>query len=267
MDTKYTIDLQSLPVGCRNCHFVTFCQPGNKRRPGSPSPAKFTVKTRKYERGEHLFRVNEAFKNFYVIRSGSVKTYSFVQTGMEQVTGFHLAGNLLGLNVIGCERHTESAVALELSSICEIAVSRLEAFRKENPHLQQLLWYAMSNEIRDEHEHLRLLSRTSAGARLSGFLLNLSTHLQRRGYSATNFNLSLSRHDIANLLGLAVETVSRLFTHFQEEGLVTVKRKHIVLDDMDGLKRLASANDDLARLASRQRVTQNVYARPQQKMT
>ena len=258
MDSLYSIDLHSLPVGCQNCTFVEICQGELKPRQHLPAADKFMVKIRKYERGEKIYNVNDPFKNLYVIRSGSVKTYSFLNDGVEQVTGFHLAGTLLGLDVIGCESYTQSAIALETSSICEISFARLQKIHNNNP---EMLWYAMSSRIREEHEYLRLLSRTTAAARLAGFLLNMSAHFQYRGYSATNFNINLSRHDIASLLGLAVETVSRMLTHFQEAGLITVQRRHIALEDMPGLRNLADVNQEYAMPPIRQNRTHGMHAR------
>lgn len=259
MNANYSLSLSSVPVGCQHCHFLPFCQTANNFRQEKKTPEKLAVKIRKYERGDHLFQATDAFKTLYVIRSGTVKTYTFVQDGLEQVTGFHLAGKLLGLDVIGREQHIEYATALETCSICELSFSQVEGLRNRSPRFQKILWYAMSNEIRDEHDQLRLLSRTSAAARLASFLLNLSRLFQQRGYSANNFNLSLSRHDIANLLGLAVETVSRLFTQFQDEGLAIVERKHIVLNDMDGLKRISRINDEYARQTPHQLIQRRSY--------
>lgn len=247
MDTKHALGPAAVPAGCQNCHFASYCQVDKKAGLERHLFGKISVKIRKYEREDYIYRANDPFKTLYVIRSGSVKTYTFIQNGMEQVTGFHLTGKLLGLDGVGNVQHSEAAIALETSSICEIPYSKLESLRKQDPRLQSLLWYAMSNEIRDEYEHLRLLTRASAAARLACFLLCLSNCFQQRGYSSSNFNLSLSRHDIANLLGLAVETVSRLLTQFHEEGLVSVDRKHIVLEDMESLKRLSNANNEYVR--------------------
>jgi len=261
MDSKVSIDLNSLPVGCQNCSFVAICQAEPKPPEHMPATGKFMVKISNYERGDHLFSVNDPFKNLYVIRSGSVKTYSLLHDGQEQVTGLHLAGKLLGLDAIGCEYFTESAIALETSSICEISYSRLENIREENPQLLQILWNAMSSRMREEHEYLRLLSRTTAASRLAGFLLNMSADFQRRGYSPTFFYINLSRHDIASLLGLAVETVSRMLTHFQEAGLITVQRRNIALTDMQGLKTLANVEEECARPRSRNHAIHGTHAR------
>jgi len=259
MDHKYRIELNSLPVGCQNCSFVEICQAEFIAPEQMPAAGKFTVKISKYERGDHLFMANGPFKNLYVIRSGSVKTYTLLPDGQEQVTGLHLAGKLLGLDAIGCQYYSESGIAQETCSICEISYSRLEIIRNENPQLLQSLWIAMSSRLREEFEYRRLLSHATAASRLAGFLLHMSAHFKRRGYSATNFNINLSRHDIASLLGLAVETVSRMLTNFQEAGLITVQRRDIALVDMQGLKTLANLEEENIQPRTRNHDVQDSY--------
>lgn len=257
MEAKTSTYTRSIPVGCQNCNFLPFCQHTNPSRQEMQILENIQFKIHKLERGEYLFRENDRLKTVYVIRSGSVKTYTYVEDSEEQVTGFHLAGKLLGLDAIGSNFHTQSAVTLETCSICEIPYHRLEVASKHKPQIQSLLLYTMSREIRDDHYQLTLLSRKSAAVRLSCFLLSLSHHFRQRGYSASNFNLSLSRHDIANLLGLAVETVSRLFTQFQQDGLVTVERKHIILEDLDGLRRLANGDNEFSRPDTPRHISHN----------
>jgi CRP/FNR family transcriptional regulator len=246
MDNKTVVNISDMHIGCKYCHLLPFCRPHGT----SPSRQKMrllnqiTIHTHKYERGDHLFLANDKFRVVFVVRSGSVKTYGYLPDGGEQLTGLHLAGKMLGLDAIGTGLHSQSAMALETCSICEISFTKLENLSIHLPQLQHLLLYVLSQEIRDDHYQLTLLSRMPATARLAGFLLRLSHYFQQQGYSASNFNLSLSRHDIANLLGLAVETVSRLFTQFQDEGLLTAERKHIVLRDIEGLMKLSPAYND-----------------------
>lgn len=245
MQTNTILSFSGGQTGCHNCLLFNHCQPIGKTRQDMQLFGKFAIRNHKFERGDHLFLAKDAFKTVFVIRSGSVKTYSYAHDGEEQVTGYHLTGKLLGLDAIASGYHNQSAIALETCSICEIPVSRIHQAGREIPQLQEILLQAMSNEIREDHYQLALLSRMPAASRLAGFLLGLSWHFRQRGYSGSNFNLSLSRHDIANLLGLAVETVSRLFTQFQEEGLLTVDRKHIILNDMERLRQLSPGQMEL----------------------
>jgi CRP/FNR family transcriptional regulator, anaerobic regulatory protein len=187
-------------------------------------------------RGDYLFRGGERFHSLYVVKTGSVKTYAPSEDGGEQVLGFHLPGEIIGLDAIDSEVHACSARVLETSAICELPFDRLEELSTAIPSLQHQMYRLLSKEIGHDTEMLLLLGRKSAEERLAVFLLNMSQRLHQRGLSATDFHLSMSRHEIGNYLGLAVETVSRLFTRFQEEGLLRVDRKHIEFLDATGLE-------------------------------
>jgi len=238
MNNNTVIDLSSIRTGCKTCSLSRLCFPNSETGQEKETTDNPVTRSHKFERGEYIFRVNEPFKTVYAIRTGSVKTYSSLENGKEQVTGFHLPGELLGLDSISTNYHAESAIALESCNICEIAFARLESLSNENPAIQHALLNAMSEEIQHDHQQITLLSRLPAEARLASFLISASSHFHERGFSATDFHLSMTRSDIANLLGLAVETISRLFSLFQEKGLLAVERRHVVLFDIDGLKQL-----------------------------
>jgi CRP/FNR family transcriptional regulator len=187
-------------------------------------------------RGDYLFHSGEGFRSLYVVKTGSVKTYAPSEEGGEQVLGFHLPGEIIGLDAIDTEVHACSARVLETSAICELPFARLEELTGTIPSLQHQMYRLLSKEIGHDTEMLLLLGKKNAEGRLAAFLLNMSSRLHQRGLSATDFHLSMSRHEIGNYLGLAVETVSRIFTRFQEEGLLKVDRKHIQLLDLPGLE-------------------------------
>ena len=240
MKDNTVVDLASIRTTCQSCSLYQLCLPIALDNGDFGRLDTIIKRCRKIERGEHLYRTSEAFNTVFAIRSGSVKTYVTIENGQEQVTGFHLPGELLGLSAVSTHVHTESAVALETTSVCEIPFERLEELATEIPGLNHHLLHLMSEEIQHDHCQLLMISKMPAEARLAKFLISLSDHFGQRGFSATEFNLSMSRNDIANLLGLAVETVSRLFTHFNDEGLLTVERKHVILHDIDGLIELTS---------------------------
>jgi CRP/FNR family transcriptional regulator len=193
-------------------------------------------RSRPLHRGDYLFRDGERFRSLYVVKTGSVKTFAPSPEGGEQVLGFHLPGEIIGLDAIEKEAHVCSAKVLETSAICEIPFGRFEELSASIPSLQHQMYRLLSKEIGQDTEMLMLLGKKSAEERLAAFLLSMSQRLRKRGLSATDFYLSMSRHEIGNYLGLAVETVSRLFTRFQEEGLLKVDRKHIQLVDVDALE-------------------------------
>ncbi len=238
MNTNTVIELSSIRTGCQNCSLSPLCLPNNNSGQEKENTEKPVTDNKKFERGEYVFHINDPFKTVYAIRTGSVKTYTSLEDGNEQVNGLHLPGALLGLASISTNYHTESAIALESCSICEISFEKLEHLSNNNPAMQHALLNIMSKEIQYAHRQITLLSRLPAEARLASFLISVSKHFQQRGFSATDFHLRMTRGEIANLLGLAVETVSRLFSLFQKKGLLTVERRHIVLFDIDGLMQL-----------------------------
>jgi CRP/FNR family transcriptional regulator, anaerobic regulatory protein len=189
-------------------------------------------------RGDYIFHAGDPFHSIYAIKSGSIKTYTRKEAGNNQITGFYLPGELIGLDAIEEGIHHCSAKALETAAVCEIPFDRLEELSSSLPSLQRQMYRLLSKEIFQESNLLTLLGSKNAEERLAGFLLDFSSRFEKRGFSPTDFHLSMSRNDIGSYLGLAVETVSRLFTRFHDDGLLHVERKHVQLKDMDRLKQL-----------------------------
>ena len=232
------VKLDAIKVACKDCNLFQLCLPVGIDAKELEELDSIIKRRRPVKRGEHLFHVNDPFQAIYAVRSGSIKTYTPTEDGHEQVTGFHLPGELLGLDAINLLHHPCAAKALETTSICEIPFDRLEELSMRLPSLQHQLLKIMSKEILHDQSLLMLLGKKSAEERLAALLLSLSTRYQQRGFSPTDFYLSMSRNDIGNYLGLAVETVSRLFTRFQDDGLMKVDRKHILLLDVPALEAL-----------------------------
>ena len=255
MKENKIIDLPLSNVSCNECSLYQLCLPQSIDGPELERLDNIIERKKPLKRGEYLFQVGSTFDAIYVVRSGSLKTYSPTVDGQEQVTGFHLPGELLGLDAIGTGHHPCVAKALESTSVCEIPFENLEQLTRELPNLQHQLLRLMSKEIFDDQELMLLLGKKTAEARLSAFLLSISLRFKQRGFSSSEFYLSMSRNDIANYLGLAVETVSRMFTRFQEEGIITAERKHIVINDSDTLRELAgiSQMDDKFNVSGKSR--------------
>lgn len=239
MRESKVIDLPTSNVSCNECSLYQLCLPQSITGIELEKLDHIIERKKPLKRNEQLFQVGSPLEVIYVVRSGSLKTYSPTIDGQEQVTGFHLPGELLGLDAIDNGYHPCVAKALETTSVCEIPFDRLEELTQELPTLQHQLLRLMSKEIFDDQELMLLLGKKTAEARLSAFLLNISLRFKQRGFSSTEFYLSMSRNDIANYLGLAVETVSRMFTRFQEEGIIHAERKHIVINNWDTLQQLA----------------------------
>jgi CRP/FNR family transcriptional regulator len=185
-----------------------------------------------------LYRAGDVFESIYAIKTGFFKTDILLEDGRDQVTGFQMAGEILGMDGIGTETHTCNAIALEDGEVCVIPFHELETLLSEIHALQHHFHKVMSREIVRDHGVMMLLGTMRAEERLAAFLLNLSQRFTARGYSPQEFHLRMTREEIGSYLGLKLETVSRAFSRFQEDGLVSVHQKHIRILDAAGLKRL-----------------------------
>jgi len=191
------------------------------------------------KKGDYLFRTGDKFKSLYAIQYGSMKSYGLTLDGKEQVTGFHLTGEVLGMDAIDEDEHHCNAVALEKTEICEIPFSALETLQHDVPGLQHDLNRIMSREIRRDQHMLLMLGSTTVEQRMARFLINLYERLQKRGASDNTLNLSMTRQDIGNYLGVAFETVSRQLAHMQDEGILSIKNRTIKLNDIERLEGIA----------------------------
>lgn len=251
MAEKNVISLDKIKVACRDCSLATLCLPMGLRAEDVDRLDAIVKRNRPLQRGDHLFRSGEAFRNLYVVKTGAVKTFTQTNDGDEQVVGFHLPGEVLGLDAIQDGNHGCSARALETTAICELPFERLEDLSANIPSLQHQMFRLLSKEISHEAEMMALLGRSTAEERVASFLLSLSDRFKRRGFSATDFFLSMSRQEIGSYLGLALETVSRLFTRFQDEGLLKVERKHVQIVDLERLRQMVNHHSQCERHQAR----------------
>jgi len=194
------------------------------------------------KKGDYLFKAGDKFDGIHAIRSGSIKSYTNSVDGVEQITGFHLPGEIVGLNAISQQNHHSFAKALETSLICSIPFDLLEPLSRKLPGLQKQLFAIMSGEIRDEQELIMLLSNKNADEKLAAFVMNLSARYKRRGLSNTEFNLTMTRSDIGNYLGLAVETVSRLITRLKKKELLEISDRYLKILQIKELSMLAGTS-------------------------
>jgi CRP/FNR family transcriptional regulator len=232
------VPLALLKTACSNCNLRELCLPVGLGPDELERLDDLVSTRRRLKRGDHLYRAGNGFDAIYAIRSGFFKTDVLLADGREQVTGFQMAGELLGLDGISSEHHTCNAVALEDSEICAIPFSRLESLSREIHTLQHHFHKVMSREIVRDHGVMMLLGTMRAEERLAAFLLNLSQRFTARGFSHAEFYLRMTREEIGSYLGLKLETVSRAFSRFQEEGYIAVQQKHIRILDVAGLKSL-----------------------------
>jgi CRP/FNR family transcriptional regulator len=231
--------LAGLKVACKDCSLYQLCLPVGIGEKDLELLERIVHRRRPIARGEHLFRVGDPFGCFYAVRSGSVKSYTIGEDGREQVMGFHLPGELVGLDAIASGSHQCTARALEVTSLCEVPFDHFEKLGETVPSLPRQMLRIMSREIAQEQTLLAQLGQKNGTERLAAFLLGLSARFRQRGFSENEFHLSMSRVDIGNYLGLAEETVSRLFTLFQELGVLAVTRKHVRIHDSERLCQFA----------------------------
>lgn len=227
---------------CRSCRLGDICLPIALETADVERLESIVEQKVPLQRGDHLFREEDPFRCVYAVRSGAIKSYHITDDGQEQVTGFFFPGEIVGLDGIGRGRFGSSAKALETTSICEIPFERLGELSTQLPSMQKHFFQLMSQEITQDQKLITLLSKSSAEQRIATVLLSISARNARRHLSDTRFRLPMSRTDIANYLGLTVETVSRLFTRFAHSGLIAVDNKEVSLIDMDRLRQVASVN-------------------------
>jgi CRP/FNR family transcriptional regulator len=229
---------------CKDCSLATLCLPLSLNLEDMNSLDEIVKRGRPLKKGEFLFRQSDVFDSVFAVRSGALKTFSLSDSGEEQITGFHLPSELVGLSGMDTETYPVSAQALETTSVCEIPFERLDELSILLPQLRRQLMRVMSREIRDDQQMMLLLSKKTADERIATFLVNLSARFRARGFSPNQFRLAMSRNDIGNYLGLAVETVSRVFTRFQQNQLLEAEGKSVHILDPIELCALAGGNLD-----------------------
>jgi CRP/FNR family transcriptional regulator len=241
--------LSTLKTACSQCNLRELCLPFGLSEGEIEKLDTLIGARRRIKRGHNLYRSGDSFEAIYAIRSGFFKTDVLLEDGRDQVTGFQMAGEILGMDGISSENHTCNAVALEDSEVCVIPFQQLEALSREVQALQRHFHKVMSREIVRDHSVMMLLGTMRAEERLAAFLLNLSQRFTTRGYSAAEFHLRMTREEIGSYLGLKLETVSRAFSHFQEQGFISVQQKHIHIRDIDGLQGLIT-HQQLSQIAA-----------------
>ena len=197
--------LHSLKVSCSNCSLRELCLPVGLNRDEMAQLDAVIRQSRRIKRGEYLFRSGEGFRSLYAVRTGYFKTCVSSQDGREQVTGFHMSGELMGLDGISSNTHGCDAIALEDCEVCELPFSRMESLGRDIPSLQHHFFRLMSREIVRDQSVMLLLGNMKAEERLAAFLLNLSQRLHSRGFAANDFILRMSREEIGSFLGLKLE--------------------------------------------------------------
>lgn len=231
---------------CQNCSLSALCLPIALADEDVNRLDQIIERKRPLKKGEILFHQGEEFDSVFAVRTGTLKTYNITNSGEEQITGFYCPSELVGLSGIDENHYPVSAKALETTTVCEIPFAHLEQLSSQIPSLKHQLFRLMSRKICDDQQMMVLLGKKNADEKVASFLLNLSHRFKKRGYSATAFRLSMSRGEIGNYLGLAVETVSRVMTRFQKNGLIDVDGKEISIINLPEMEKLVGAAGECA---------------------
>lgn len=244
MPNSAPLDLAQLRRSCSHCSLQQLCLPAGIGPEELRRLDDIVRRRRPVERGERLFHLGDPLTAVYVARDGAFKTVSVSESGEEQIIGFHLAGELVGLDALGAGEHRCEAVALTTANVCEVPFDQLASVASQVPGLQQQLLRVIGQSVGRDHDHVGILVRRQAGERIALFLHGLSERYRHIGQSPTQFKLPMSREDIARFLGLALETVSRGFTRLQDDGVIDVFGRKVDILNADELRRIAHGDSD-----------------------
>jgi CRP/FNR family transcriptional regulator len=231
---------ETIKIACSNCNMRELCMPVDLTQEELNRIDRIIGARRKVKRGETLYHNGEKFSNLYAIRTGFFKTCITSEDGRDQVTGFQMAGEVIGLDGIVHDHHTCDAIALEDAEICAMPFAQIEDLSREVNALQHHVHKIMSREIVREHGVMLLLGSMRAEERLAAFLLNLAQRLHARGFSKSELVLRMTREEIGSFLGLKLETISRTFSKFVDDGIVDVKQRHVHILNTHALQEIVN---------------------------
>lgn len=232
------VSIRALRTHCSTCSMRELCLPVGLDAGELEQLDRIARDRLRLAKGESLYRAGTRFTALYAVRVGSLKTVVAVEDGREQVAGYHMIGDIVGLDGIGNDLHGSAALALEDAEVCVLPFDDLAVLSRSVPALQRNLHRFLAREIARDHEMMLLLGSMRAEERLAAFLLDLSERYRRRGYSATEFVLRMTREEIGSHVGLTLETVSRLFSRFQNQGLIRVQGRAILILESAALRNL-----------------------------
>ena len=226
-------------INCQHCGFSQLCLPYTLNDNELDKLDEIIQRKKPTHKGDYLFEAGKPLQALYAVRTGSFKTFTLTEQGEEQITGFHLPGDVIGFDAIGDQQHPSYAQALETAMVCEIPFNNLDNLLDHVPKLRQQLMRLMSQDIHGDQQMMLLLNRKTAEEKLAAFLTNLAQRFGSRGFSRKEFRLTMTRGEIGNYLGLTVETISRLLGRFHKDELIHVDGKLITITNFEELSRVA----------------------------
>ncbi len=242
MTKGYKVDrlINDFKVSCTNCSLDTICLPRGLSKDEIEDLSVVVKNDAVIQKGEYIYRQGDAFTKIVAIKSGTAKLVSSDAQGNEHILNVLLPGELIGFDGLYEDKYNCSAIALELVTYCELPADSFEALYTKVPGITRELFKHSSESINDAQSQI-VASNRSAEDKLAMFLINMSDRLKKRGFSALEFNITLTRQEMGEHLGITFETVSRMLKQFQDNGLITVQRKFIVIKDLKGLQNVFSS--------------------------
>lgn len=234
------MDAQTIKVACSSCNLRELCLPMGLNADEMVKLDSVISTRKRIKRGQALFNVGDKFTSLYAVRSGFFKTCVTTADGRDQVTGFQMTGEIIGMDGIVSDHHSCDAVALEDAEVCIMPFDQVEELSREFTTLQHHVHKILSREIVRDHGVMLLLGSMRAEERLAAFLLNLVQRLHARGFSQSEFVLRMTREEIGSYLGMKLETVSRTFSKFVEDGIIDVKQRYVHIKNVDGLRQIVN---------------------------
>jgi len=238
------IDFNKIKNSCMSCSVRDLCLPQGVNAQELEVIDQAVQRSGPLARGHTLYMQGNRCENLYVVRTGGVKTVRLEQTGDEQIVGFHFAGDIIGLDGIAKDIYQVFAVAMEATTVCQIPLESLDELAGQIPSLRRQLFRLMSGRITDEQQAISKMGHKRVERLVADFLMNIDERFEERGLPHAPLKLPMMRQDIANYLGIAPETLSRVFKNFQNDGLVAIHGRHITLSDPDGLEEISNSSDD-----------------------
>ena len=244
------VDIEKIRKGCAHCSLRQLCLPAGIAPADLERLEDIVRKRRAVKAGDHLYRQGDRLGALYVSRDAAFKSIAVSADGVEQILGFHLPGELVGLDALGSGAHRSDAITLAKGTVCEVPFDQLSTVATQLPSLQRQLFKVIGQSVDRDQDHARILVKLQATERIALFLHGISERYGHIGRSSTSLHLPMSRQDIAKFLGLAVETVSRGFARLQDDGVIVTTGRQVEIPDPERLRRLAHGASDTLRVAS-----------------
>jgi CRP/FNR family transcriptional regulator len=239
-NTSEVVSLKTAKNKCKDCHAARYCLSSKLDDLGLANFTNIVKQRKPICRGERLFQSGNPFQSIYLVHSGSIKIYIESRDGEQQITGFYFPGDVIGIDAFETGYHRASAETLSVSSFCEISVNKFECMTREMPFLQHQFFCQISRQIIQQQKLMLLLGKMNSKRRLATFLIEMSGNMHLQGCSPNVISLSMSRYDIANYLGLAIETVSRILTNYQDTEILDVTGRNIIIKNKNKLLSIAN---------------------------